>query len=162
VTRTLAFALIVTAACASTTGMGGPNMSGHDEPPPASDIQSNDILAREADAGRTRVQHILISWREMGPAFGGGIDPRARQRTRDQADKLAADLLARVRGGEDMTQLMSQFSEDGGSSGTGESYEVTPDAKLVFEFKRMGLRLKLGEAGLVMSKYGWHIMKRVE
>ena len=45
---------------------------------------------------------------------------------------------------------------------SGEGYEVTPDAQRVFEFKRLGLRLRPGEAGLVMSKFGWHIMKRVE
>jgi hypothetical protein len=162
VSRLHAIALVVLSACASTAGMGGPNMSGREEAPLASDIQTNDVLKREADAGRTRVQHILVSWKDLARAFDGGIDPRARQRTREQADLLAADLLERVRAGEDMTQLMSQFSEDPGSAVTGESYEVTPEAKLVFEFKRMGLRLKLGEAGLVMSKYGWHIMKRVE
>ena len=158
----LAIVLCLAIGCASTQGMGGPNMSGREEAPAASDIQSNDILDRDAATGRSRVQHILISWQELAPAFGGNLDPRARQRTREQADQLAAQLLGRTRAGEDMTQLMSQFSEDPGSAATGESYEVTPDASLVFEFKRLGLRLKVGESGLVMSKYGWHVMKRVE
>jgi hypothetical protein len=39
---------------------------------------------------------------------------------------------------------------------------VTPDASLVIEFKQLGLRLQLGEVGVVESDYGFHIMKRVE
>ena len=140
---------------------GGPNMnnrmsSEHPEP----DIQSNDILSRDADSNRTMVKHILIGWRDL--ASDRDIDSRAKTRTRQQADQLAQSLLERVRKGEPIEPLMSEFSEDGGSADDGDSYEVTPDAKLVFEFKRLGLRLKPGEAGLVMSQFGWHIMKRVE
>jgi PPIC-type PPIASE domain len=160
--RALLVSFVLLSACASTTGMGGPNMSDRDNPPPASSIQSNDVLSREAATGRSRVQHILVSWKDLAAAFDGAIDPRAKNRTSEEADKLASELLARVRAGEDMTQLMRQFSEDLASAMTGDSYEVTPEAKLVFEFKRMGLRLEVGEAGLVMSKFGWHIMKRVE
>src|SRR5690606_28007123 len=115
---------------------------------------------RDADTNRARVQHILIGWR--GLRAEGEQDGRAEARSRSEADELAVELLERVRAGEPMEQLMAEFSEDPGSSDTGEAYEVTPDASLVFEFKRLGLRLKVGEAGLVKSKFGWHVMKRIE
>ena len=140
---------------------GGPSMNNRmSSDQQAPDIQSNDILSRDAQANRTAVKHILIGWRDL--ASSRDIDARAKTRTRLQADQLAQSLLERVKKGEPIEPLMAEFSEDGGSAESGESYEVTPDAKLVFEFKRLGLRLKLGEAGLVMSQFGWHIMKRVE
>ena len=71
-------------------------------------------------------------------------------------------LLERARADEAFEPLMAEFSEDPGSAASGESYSVTPDAELVFEFKRMSLRLNVGESGLVLSQYGWHIIKRVE
>jgi hypothetical protein len=39
---------------------------------------------------------------------------------------------------------------------------VSPEAQLVIEFKQLGLRLRIGEVGVVQSEYGFHIMKRVE
>ena len=57
---------------------------------------------------------------------------------------------------------MAEFSEDPGSAESGQSYEVTPSAGLVFEFKRLGLRLKLHESGMVLTDFGWHVMQRVE
>jgi hypothetical protein len=141
---------------------GGPSMNNHmgDVPDSAPEIQSNDILSRDAQSNHTKVKHILIGWRDL--ESDRGIDSRAKTRTRQQADQLAQQLLERVRKGEPIEPLMAEFSEDGGSAESGEAYDVTPDAKLVFEFKRLGLRLKPGEAGLVLSQFGWHIMKRVE
>ena len=53
-------------------------------------------------------------------------------------------------------------SEDPGSATTGESYDVSPDAQLVIEFRQLGLRLEVGEVGVVESDYGLHIIKRIE
>lgn len=157
----LPLALALALAC-GPGNPGGPSMNHHmsDSPDSAPELQSNDILARDAQANRTRVKHILIGWRDLGRERD--IDARARTRTRQEADQLARSLLERVRKGEPIEPLMAEFSEDGGSAEDGDAYEVTPDAKLVFEFKRLGLRLKPGEAGLVMSQFGWHVMKRVE
>jgi peptidyl-prolyl cis-trans isomerase D len=123
-------------------------------------IQSNDILGREARTAHAQVKHILVGWKMSERE--GQQDPRATARTRADADALAEKLLARVRAGEAIEPLMSEFSEDPGSNTSGQAYEVTPDAQLVFMFKRLGLRLEVGEAGLVLTEYGWHIIKRVE
>jgi peptidyl-prolyl cis-trans isomerase D len=158
------FALVLLVAACGPGAAGGPNVSTRFNEDPDSDpeIQSNDILAREPTTNRSQVKHILVSWAGMGKVYKGNQDARGKARSREQADQLATSLLARVRAGEDMDQLMREFSEDGGSAQSGTSYEVKPDAALVFEFRRLGLRLKVGEAGLVKSVYGWHIMKRVE
>ena len=163
--RHLALALLVlTWGCASTSGMSGPSVSGKlgDTSEAAPEIQSNDILARDQVSARAEVKHILIGWRDLAANYQGKPDPRAAARSREDADTLATEILARARAGEDFDALMKQYSEDGGSAQTGKSYTVTPDAGLVFEFKRLGMRLNVGEAGLVQSTYGWHIMKRIE
>jgi len=155
-------ALLLSAACGPGIP-GGPTMNNkvnEEDAPPA--IQSNDILARDAVTKQSKVKHILISWKDLGEAFQGHLDPRAAARTRAQADELAAKLLERVRAGEAIEPLMAEFSEDPGSNQSGEAYDVSPEAQLVFEFRRMGLRLNVGEVGLVLSQFGWHIMKRVE
>lgn len=139
---------------------GGPtinNRLGSEPAPSGPENQSNDILARTPQAARVEVRHILISW-----AGRGEEHPRAASRTREQADALAHSLLQRVRGGEPMPALMAEFSEDPGSAQSGRAYEVTPSAELVPPFKRLALRLEPGEAGLVLSEYGWHVIKRVE
>ncbi|HWM88724.1 MAG TPA: peptidylprolyl isomerase [Kofleriaceae bacterium] len=123
---------------------GGPAMTGsvNEEPRPTGpDERSNDIMMRDAQANRTRVKHIVVG--------------------KDKKD-LAVQLLGRVRAGEPIERLMEAFSSDPGSAKSGEAYDVTPDADLVFEFKRLALRLKVGEAGLIESEFGWHVMKRIE
>jgi parvulin-like peptidyl-prolyl isomerase len=122
---------------------GGP-MSGRIEPAPqptGPDPLSNEVMNREAQTNVATVKHILVPAKEVN---------------------LALDLLKRVRAGEAMEPLMAEFSKDEGSAKTGQSYEVRPGAQLVFEFKRLGLRLKVGEAAMVESKFGWHVMKRIE
>jgi len=131
-------------------------------PPPAPDpLESADILARPAEAGPVHIQHILISWKDSPAGRAGRADPRAMERTKADADKLASELLAKVRAKVDMVESMKLYSEDPGSKMTGKAYEVSPTTQMVDPFKNMALRLKLGEFGLVKSPYGWHIMKRV-
>ncbi len=157
--------LVLLSACGSSTaGMSGPTLSGRiqDESEPVPEIQSNDILARDMVASRAVVRHILIGWSDLQKTLKAGVHERARNRTREEADALAVNVLERVRAGEDMEALMRAVSEDMGSATTGQSYVVTVDADLVFEFKRLGMRLKVGEAGLVQSMYGWHVIKRFE
>jgi len=158
--------VLIAAACAAAGGAGipgGPTISHsmNDEPQPVGPaIQSNDVLARDAQANQVRVKHILIGWNQAGRE--GDLDPRAAARTRDEADELAVALLERLRGGEAIEPLMAEHSEDPGSAASGGDYEVTPSAAVVFPFKRLALRLRVGEAGLVLSDFGWHVMQRIE
>ena len=118
-------------------------------------------MAREPVANRVQVQHILIGWSELTDAYRGGIDPRARSRSRQQADELTLELYQRVQAGEPFETLMAEYSEDRASAVSGQSIEVTPDAGLVLDFRRLSLRLAVGEVGIVQSPYGWHIIKRI-
>ena len=53
--------------------------------------------------------------------------------------------------------MMREYSEDRIDS----IYTATPDADLVPPFKALSLRLKISEIGMVKSKFGFHIIKRV-
>jgi parvulin-like peptidyl-prolyl isomerase len=127
--------------------------------PPPDPLESADILARTPDAAKTPIiiQHILIGWKEK-PGAG---DPRAKERTKADADKLAKDVLGKLKAGGDMAKLMKEHSEDPDTKETGKSYPVTADMGLPDPMKNLALRLKLNEAGLVMTPFGWFIMKRV-
>lgn len=131
-------------------------------PPPLDPLESADILARAPGTETVHVQHVLIGWKDTPVAKSGRPgDPRAKDRTKEEADKIAQDVLERVRKGEDMTKLMKELSEDPGSKDNGRTYPVSPDAPFVEPFKNMALRLADGEAGLVKSPFGWHVIKRV-
>jgi len=130
-------------------------------PPPPDPLESADILARTPEAGPVQVQHVLIGWKDAPAARQGRGDKRALGRTKEEADKLAKDTLEKVRANGDMVKLMKEISEDPGSKDSAKIYEVGRDTPMVEPFKNMALRLKLNEAGLVKSPFGWHIMKRV-
>jgi len=129
-------------------------------PPPPDPLESADILARPGEPGPVMVQHVLVSWKDAPASKRGRVDPRAATRTKADADKLATDIMAKAKAGADFKDLMKQYSEDPGSK-DGKPYEVSTDAPLVDSFKKLSLRLKEGEVGLVKSPFGWHIIKRI-
>ena len=57
--------------------------------------------------------------------------------------------------------IMAEISEDPGSAQSGDAYDVAPGARLVPEFIQLGLRLNVGEAGIVETVYGYHVIQRV-
>ncbi len=126
--------------------------------PPLDPLESADILARPKKTDFAEVQHILIGWKESPAAR----DPRAKARDKAAAETLAKDVLAKVKAGGDMAKLMKEYSEDPGSKDTGRAYTVTEDEQLVEPFINIGLRLDVGEAGIVKTEFGFHIIKRVK
>jgi hypothetical protein len=128
------------------------------EPAAALEVESKDILSREPVTQAAQVQHVLVGWAELSQAR----DPRAMERTKEEADRLALKILEKVRGGMNMSALMSEYSEDPGSAQSGEPYAVRPDSDFVPEFEALALRLNVGEAGICRTQFGYHIMKRVQ
>ena|SRR5438067_451590 len=154
--------LVVALVSCGPGSKGGPAMNNTmtqpDPTPQASDVISTDILAREPVANTAQVKHVLIGWNDGGEAR----DPRAQKRTKKDAEDLVRKLLEQARAGGDFDAMMKQYSEDPGSASNGRAYAVSPDAQLVIEFKQLGLRLKMGEVGVVQTEYGFHVIKRVE
>jgi hypothetical protein len=157
-------ALLAVVLVACSGAPGGPtmnsSMNGGPEPTPqASSVVSADILSRDAVTNVAQVKHILIGWKDSG---GEQRDPRAAKRTKKDAEDQIRALMTQIKAGADFDALMKQWSEDPGSASSGHAYPVSPDAQLVIEFKNLGLKLKVGEVGVVESDFGFHIMKRVD
>jgi hypothetical protein len=128
--------------------------------PGVSPVVSADVLAREPLANTAMVKHILISWSDLGESFGGRLDPRAAKRSKADAENEVRAILKLLKEGADFDTVMRERSEDSGSAASGHEFKVTPDAQLVIEFRQLGLRLNVGEVGVVQSDFGFHIIKR--
>jgi peptidyl-prolyl cis-trans isomerase D len=159
-------AVVVVAGACGPGAPGGPSINnrigGNDLPPPTSSVVSNDILAREPLANTAQVKHVLIGWKDLGEAYQGRLDPRAAKRDKAAAEAEVKSLVGQLAAGADFDTMMKTHSEDLGSASTARAYTVTPQAQLVIEFRQLGLRLKVGEIGVVESDFGFHIIKRVE
>jgi|JI10StandDraft_1071094.scaffolds.fasta_scaffold35607_2 parvulin-like peptidyl-prolyl isomerase len=131
-------------------------------PPPKLDpLESAKILARPANPGTVQVQHILIGWKDVPAATSRPVDSRAADRSKGDADKLAKVVFAKVKAGGNMADLMKQYSEDPGTKDTGKEFKIDAGTPFVEPFKKLSLRLKVGEAGMVRSTFGWHVIKRI-
>ena len=118
-------------------------------------LESADILKREEETPPVYWQHIVIGW-DQRPA---NTDPRAHARTKDAADALAKDLLAKVRAKGDLAKLIKQHSEDPAAKDPAIVHASQGGADDPVE--RLACRLKIDEVGLVRSALGWNLVKRV-
>src|SRR3954471_9106059 len=134
-------------------------------PPPPDPLESTDVLARPAETGPVWVQQVLIGWKDTMLAKSGQADKRATDRTKADADKLVKDVVGKARAPKaDMAKLMKEFSEDPTAKDSGRVDEITPEMQVsdLFDgFKKLVLRLKVDEVGVVKTPLGFHIVKRV-
>ena len=118
---------------------------------------------------RITVQHILIS-------FKGSIPKPSVTRTREEAESLAHEILERAKQGEDFDALVKEYTDDQ-HPGIYKmaNIDVPPDQSqqeysrtgMVKAFGDVSFSLPVGGIGLAVfdpetSKYGWHIIKRLE
>jgi len=121
---------------------------------------------------RVTVQHILV-------AFKGSIPEEKVTRTQAEAKALAEQVFDRAKKGEDFKALVEKhtyYSYPGiykmANFGV-EAVQSPPSqreysrARMVKGFGDVSFGLKVGEIGMVVydpaaSKYGWHIIKRLE
>lgn len=119
---------------------------------------------------RVTVQHILISFK------GSAIPKPEVTRSQEDAEALAREVFERAKKGEDFDALVKEFTDDE-HPGIYKMYnlDVTPDqsvkeyprAGMVKAFGDISFSLVVGEIGMTefdpeTSKYGWHIIKRLE
>ncbi len=113
------------------------------------------------------VQHILIGFR-------GSVPGKNITRTKDEAQKLAEDLLRRAKGGEDFDGLVREYTDDsppGIYKMSNHGVPAPPGGHarggMVAAFGDVGFPLEVGGFGLAAydstkSPYGWHVIKRTE
>ena len=127
------------------------------------------VWVRAQEPEHISVQHVLI-------AFQGSIPDAKVTRTKAEAEALANLVFDRAQKGEDFGSLVKQFTDDEYPGIYGMSnFNAAPDAskkeypraKMVKSFGDVGFSLPVGGIGLAVydpkdSKYGWHIIKRLE
>jgi len=114
-----------------------------------------------------QVQHILIG-------FTGSVPGKAISRSKDDAKKLAYEILERARKGEDFDELVRKYTDDSppgiyGMSGAGVAPadgEYARDS-MVAAFGNVGFSISPGNIGIAdydpaASPFGWHIIKRLK
>jgi len=112
-----------------------------------------------------QVAHVLISF------AGAGTEAT---RSKAEAEKLANDVLARAKKGEDFHQLIKELSDDPGEGIYGmANFKVRPERG---EYERQGMVPAFGDVGFKLavngvgmsahdsrtSPYGWHVIKRLK
>jgi len=124
---------------------------------------------RATEPDRVAVQHILIS-------FKGAIPKPTVTRTREEAQKLALEVFEQAKNGEDFDALVKQYTDDEYPGVYRMSNKgITPDQSkqeyaregMVKGFGDVSFSLPVGGIGMAeydpqKSKYGWHIIRRIE
>ena len=94
------------------------------------------------------------------------VDPNTNQPLDEEKikekEKLAENILSRLKRGEDFDKLMNEYSEDSGLQAYPEGYVFT-EGEMVTEFYEGTKALEINQISeLVPSTYGYHIIKRTE
>jgi len=103
------------------------------------------------DSNAVRVlQHFLVR-----------VAPTASEAQRVAAERKAAGLLARVRGGANFGQVASQNTDDQASRATGGVMNAAPRGMYVTPFDSAGWTLAPGQiSGVVTTPFGFHVIRR--
>ena len=122
------------------------------------------------------VQHILIG-------FEGSVPGKNITRTKEEARAVAAEVLAKAKKGDDFDALVKQYTDDRAPGiyamantdvaiaplkpGTKASGKEFPRGGMVKSFGDVAFSLTVGEIGMAEydhanSRFGWHIIKRLE
>jgi len=137
--------------------LAAPLLAAGTPPPPAAGKEPDHIT----------IQHVLIG-------FKGSLPGKNITRTQDEAKKLAEEILARAKKGEDFDGLVKQYTDDSAPGiYTMANNGVTPAegeyarGRMVPAFGDAGFPLQVGEIGMASydeakSPYGWHIVKRLK
>src|SRR5262245_62741378 len=113
------------------------------------------------------IQHVLIG-------FKGSVPGKNITRTQDEAKKLAEEILARAKKGENFDELVKKYTDDAApgiysmsNKGVAPAAGEYPRSRMVPAFGNAGFPLQVGEIGMASyddakSPYGWHIVKRLK
>ncbi len=110
-------------------------------------------LAQYTLPEKVKAAHILI-----------GLPEGANKEDTQKAEKIANEILAKLKAGDNFAKLAQTFSDDTGSGKNGGELGTFGQGEMVPEFEKAAFALKKpGElSGLVRSQFGLHIIKLVE
>jgi parvulin-like peptidyl-prolyl isomerase len=143
----------------------------HADQAPASAPSAPSAPAPAADAAKApdhvQVQHVLIG-------FSGSVPGKNITRTKPEAMKLAGEIVARAKKGEDFGGLVKANTDDAFpgiygmcNNGVAPTQGEFPRSRMVKGFGDVAFGLKVGEIGVAeydpqASPFGWHIVKRLK
>lgn len=113
------------------------------------------------------VQHVLVSFDDVGI--------RSVTRTKDEAARVAAQVLALANAGRDFGELVRLYSDDRHGDGTytvvNFGFRAGPDQmerdRLAPAFGKLSFSLEPGQTAVaeydpVQSPFGWHVIRRLQ
>src|SRR5215471_13301987 len=134
----MTLAILLTAPLLLAAGATPPPPKPATAPPPAA--------AKEPD--HITIQHVLIG-------FNGSVPGKNITRTQDEAKKLAEEILARAKKGEDFDGLVKKYTDDSppgiysmSNTGVAPSAGEYPRDRMVPAFGDAGFPLQIGEIGM--------------
>jgi len=143
---------------------------------PSKEATAGEATAGEATVGDSKTEPTHITVQHCLIGFKGSVPGKPIRRTKEEAKELATKLLEELKAGADFDEIIRKNTDD---SPPGiykmSNFGISPDARnevfargeMVPAFGNTGFPLQVGEYGLAefdpkKSKYGWHIVKRVE
>jgi len=135
------------------------------EPKPATAPSPTAAGTKEPD--HITIQHVLIG-------FTGSVPGKNITRTQEEAKKLAEEVLARAKQGENFDELVKKYTDDSApgiysmaNNGVAPAAGEYPRSRMVPAFGDAGFPLQVGEIGMATyekakSPFGWHIVKRLK
>lgn len=157
----LPVALALTAsACAGLTepGNGAPPAAA-DEPAPAKAeaAPTPAPAAPPAEEERIAASHVLIQYKGSMRA-----SPEIK-RSKDEAKKLAAEVMAKAKQGADFAGLAKQYSDEPGAKDRAGNLGKFAKGNMVKPFADAAFALKPGQVSdVVETDFGFHVIKRTE
>ena len=110
-----------------------------------------------ADDERVAASHVLIQYKGSMRA-----SPEVK-RTKDEAKKLAADVLSKAKKGQDFAGLAKQYSDEPGAKDRAGNLGKFGKGQMVKPFSDAAFALKPGQVSdIVETDFGFHIIKRTE
>ena len=163
--RPQAFALpvalvLAASACAALTepGSGAPPAAA-EEPAPAKQAEAAPSPAPSAPAEEERIgaSHVLIQYKGSMRA-----SPEIK-RSKDEAKKLAAEVMAKAKKGADFADLAKQYSDEPGAKQRAGTLGKFGKGNMVKPFADAAFALKPGQiSDVVETDFGFHVIKRTE
>lgn len=159
----LAFTLLLS-GCADLTapGNGAPPPApaepvAEKAPEPAAPTPPPAPTPSPAAQERIGASHVLIQYK------GSSRAAPTITRSKDEAKKLATDIAAKAKKGQDFAGLAKQFSDEPGAKDRAGSLGKFGRGQMVKPFEEAAFALKPGDvSGVVETDFGFHVIKRTE
>ena len=154
--------LLVTAGCADLTepGNGAPPAAAQEAPPskePEAAPTPPPAPTPPADDERIGASHVLIQYKG---SMRAGPDIK---RSKDEAKKLAVEVMNKAKKGEDFAGLAKQYSDEPGAKDRAGSLGKFGKTQMVKPFSEAAFALKPGQVSdIVETDFGFHVIKRTE